>query len=98
MGRLIEWYLPAPKPPKPVEEVPEVVEPRITVADMLRELLNNKSETVEDCVVIFRDKDGTTGVVASLETAADILLLVKQVEHSMIRQTTIHDDSGPKGA
>lgn len=90
-GRVVAFYHPVPKPAGP--PVPEVTAPNIAVGDILRELLEH-SEHISDVVVLTKQPDGTTNMVSTFETPGDVLLFMKQVEHSMIRQTCIPSDSG----
>ena len=93
MGVLIEFYKPQPKPP--AEPVPEVVE-RAAVGDILRELLG-KAETIDDVLVIMRDKDGGMGLVGNLESPAESLLFMLRIQNYIVNSGTVEESPAPKG-
>lgn len=81
MGQLIEFYRPALKPP--VEPVVVEDEPTISASDILRELLGT-AETIDEVVILMRDKNGAVALVSNLESPAENLLFMKRVENYIV--------------
>ncbi len=95
-GRVVSFYHPGTKTPAP--PVPEVAAPNVSVGDILRELVAHSEHLVE-VVVLTKAVDGTTHMTSTLETPGDVLLFMKQIEHSMVRQTCASDSGkGPQPA
>lgn len=80
MGQVIEFYRPVPKPPA---VVPTVQEPGFAPADILRELLE-KSETLQDIVVLMRDKDGVCGLVGNLDGVGENFVFMEQIKFEIL--------------
>lgn len=93
MGQLIEFYYPSPKPAQPV---PEVVELAVSAGDILRELLG-KAETIDEVLVLMRDKDGGMGLVGNLESPAESLLFMLRLQNHIVVSNTVDDSPTPKG-
>lgn len=94
-GRVVPFYTPGPKPP--AQPVPEVATPNVSVGDILRELVAHSEHLVE-VVVLTKAVDGTTHMTSTLPTPGDVLLFMKQIEHSMVRQTCTDSDKEPQPA
>lgn len=94
MGQLIEFYKPQPKAAEPAPAA--VAEPSISAGDILRELLG-KAETIDEVLVIMRDKDGGMGLVGNLESPAESLLFMLRMQNYIVNSGPVDNSPEPKG-
>lgn len=95
---VIQFYRPKAKPTPPVSEVPEVSEDCSPGAqDILREVLAN-SESLDEIVLLMRDKDGTLGVASNAGGLEDVILFLERVKFQMLSRDAAQANNPGPGA
>lgn len=79
MGELIEWYIPAPKPPIVPVEAP-IEDGQVPAAGLLKTLLE-KADKISDILVLMCDVDGNLGFIGNLDGLAESMLFIDRVKH-----------------
>lgn len=77
MGKLIEFYIPKPRPVAPV--TPPYEEPDTSAADTLKKLLES-ADTISQIVVLTADKNGTLAFLGNCDGLAETLLFMDLVK------------------
>jgi hypothetical protein len=84
MGKLIPFYVPAPRPkPAPPALVVEPETDGPTVKDIIGDV-QVRADSLADILIIFRNNDGVLGFTTNVGGLAEAILLIEETKHKAL--------------